>query len=380
MKRIAVLGSTGSIGLSTLRVIREQRRSFRVVALSTNTRAELLRRQAAEYRPRFVCVRDARAAGRIRRALPRGVRLLVGEAGLSELLERAHIDVVLMAISGAAALRPFMQCIERGQDVALANKEALVMTGSLLMKRARRAGVNVLPVDSEQSAIWQCLCGEKRHSLRKVYLTASGGPLLRCGKRELRNISRERVLKHPRWSMGRKITVDSATMMNKGLEFIESMALFNLSAEQIQVVIHPEAIVHSMVEFCDGSIKAQLSQTDMRIPIQYALSYPGRLSSASRGVDLARIAALHFEKPDIRRFPCLGLAYEAARAQGTMPAVLNAANEIGVEAFLQGALSFSGIARVVEKVCRKHNNKRVSSVEDILEADSWARRCAGEYI
>lgn len=383
MKRIAILGSTGSIGVNTLRVIKDLPRHFQAVGLSTNTRIDIIRRQIDEFSPRFVCVADERRGSALKRSLNKKVKLFIGEEGILELIAQKEIDCVVLAISQSAALKPFVQCIACGKDIAVANKEALVMAGGLLMPQARAAGIKVLPIDSEQSALWQCLVGEDIRTLRKMYLTASGGPLRKMTRSRLRAVPRSAVLRHPRWRMGPKITVDSATLMNKGLEFIEAMALFGVAYDKIGVLIHPESIIHSMAEFTDGVIKAQLSVTDMRIPIQYALSYPQRYCSSAGRVDFIKLKQLHFEAPDTVRFPCLALAYEAAQAQGTLPAVLNAANEVSVQSFLAGRLGFGKIASVVSRVMDTHTRVSRPGLGEIMDADAWARseaaRIAGRF-
>jgi 1-deoxy-D-xylulose-5-phosphate reductoisomerase len=286
----------------------------------------------------------------------------------------------MFAISGSAAFEPLLSAIDNGKNIALANKEALVMAGPIIMRMANKAKVKIIPVDSEQSAIWQCLQGEDPDKLKAIYLTASGGPLYRQDKRTLRSVSIAKALKHPRWKMGKKISVDSATLMNKGLEFLEAMFLFNAHFAQIKVLIHPEALVHSMVEFADGVILAQISATDMRIPIQYALSYPERLNNSFSGVDFYKLRALNFEKPDTLKFPCLGLAYQAAKELGTLPAVMNAANEVAVEEFLKAKLKFMTIPDIVSKVMRKHKNSLSPNLNDVREADRWARQEAYRFI
>jgi 1-deoxy-D-xylulose-5-phosphate reductoisomerase len=336
MKKIAVLGSTGSIGLSALEVIRHHPQEFCAAGLSAHSNIELLARQVKEFRPDFVAVEDASCAKEIKSKTSGNTRIFIGSDGLAELARAKVIDRVLLAISGSAALAPLLSAIDSGKDVALANKEALVAAGPIIMKKAKEKKIKILPIDSEQSAIWQCLEGRDKASLKNIYLTASGGPFRKTSAAKLANVTISRVLKHPRWKMGKKVTVDSATLMNKGLELLEAMFLFGVPCDKIKILIHPEAIIHSMVEFIDAITLAQLSATDMRIPIQYALAYPKRLSSNSHpSVDFYKLGALHFEKPDFSRFPCLGLAYQAAEKLGTAPCVLNAANEACVEAFLE---------------------------------------------
>ncbi len=380
MKRIAILGSTGSIGRSALLVAQQHPDEFKVEALSANSNIGVLYGQAARFRTPLVAVADDMKASQLRGRLKGRAKVLAGQEGLYSLIEDDRVGLVLIAISGAAALGPIMRAIECRKDIALANKEALVMAGPVIMEKARRNKVKVIPIDSEQSAIWQCIKGEEKRALKKVILTASGGPLRSVSAARLENISVSDVLRHPRWKMGKKITVDSATMMNKGLEVIEAMRLFDLEASRIEVVVHPEAIIHSMVEFIDGVVIAQLSVTDMRIPIQYALSYPDRLPGCLPAVDFSRVKALNFEKPDLKKFPCLGLAYRAAGCSGTMPAVLNAADEVVVEAFLGRGISFMAIPRVIEKVMDAHKTVKSPGLDDILEADKWARKQARKTI
>jgi 1-deoxy-D-xylulose-5-phosphate reductoisomerase len=373
MKNIAILGSTGSIGRNALEVIRHFPDHFRVVALSTNSNTRLLLSQAKEFSPESVCVVDFEAALGLKGKLPKSIRILTGEEGLKELAGQSLADEVVMAISGFAALTPLLEAIESGKQVALANKEAIVAAGPLIMRKARQKKAKILPVDSEQSAIWQCLEGKDATPLKNIYLTASGGPLRKLARNDLKKITVKRVLRHPRWKMGKKISVDSATLMNKGLELLETMFLFGVPHEKVKVLIHPEALVHSLVEFVDGVVLAQLSATDMRIPIQYALSYPARFSNSLPTIDFYRLKELHFEAPDFRRFPCLGLAYQAACDAGTMPAAMNAANEVSVEEFLQGRLRFASIPAVIGKVLSAHRNCIDPDLEDILKADAWAR-------
>ena len=298
------------------------------------------------------------------------------------MLADRRIDRVVLAISGSAALPPLLKAIESGKDVALANKEALVMAGPLIMRLAAKNKVKILPIDSEQSAIWQCLEGQDRPKLKEIYLTASGGPFLNLEKKQFKNITPRQALAHPRWKMGRKISVDSATLMNKGLELLEAMYLVGVAPEKIKILIHPESIVHSMVEYVDGSVIAQLSVTDMRIPIQYALSYPERLPApaAFKALDFYRLKTLNFAKPDFKKFPCLKLAYQAACDGGTTPCVLNAANEVSVSEFLKRRLRFTFIPLVIEKVLARHRNIKNPGLKDILAADNWARRQASNII
>jgi len=374
MKNLAILGSTGSIGKNALSVVRNFPDKFRVVALSANSNIDLLYDQIRAFGPELVCVTDKAASFRLKSKIGGKVKITSEEEGLLELCKDKRIDTVLISISGSGALPALVTAIQHKKNIALANKEALVMAGSIVMDMASRNKINLIPIDSEQSAILQCLDGKNRGELRNIYLTASGGPFRKVLLKDLKCVSVNKVLKHPRWKMGRKITVDSATLMNKGLELLETMFLFDVPSDKIKILIHPEAIVHSMVEFVDGSVLAQLSITDMRIPIQYALSYPQRLKGKAAYLDLAKLGALHFEKPDFKKFPCLGLAYRAAQDLGTMPAVLNAANEVSVEEFLKKNLKFMSIPKVIERVLKRHRNIHDPDLEDIKEADSWARR------
>ncbi|MDI6605954.1 MAG: 1-deoxy-D-xylulose-5-phosphate reductoisomerase [Candidatus Omnitrophota bacterium] len=377
MLNIAILGSTGSIGINTLEVIRNFPDKFRVIALSANSNRVLLERQIKEFRPLFVCVGQAESAQGFKAgSFAKKVKVFTARAGLEAMVSEKKIDKVVVAISGSAALFPLLKAIECRKQIALANKESLVIAGSIIMEMAAKFNVKIIPIDSEQSAIWQCLKAEDGVNIRNIYLTASGGPFRKTAIGKLKGISVKRVLAHPKWRMGRKISVDSATLMNKGLELLEAMFLFGVSSERIKILVHPEAIIHSMVEFIDGVILAQLSATDMRIPIQYALSYPARLLNhdAAARVDFCRLKGLHFQKPDFVKFPCLKLAYLAASELGTLPAVLNAANEVSVNEFLRGRLKFVSIYTVIERVIGRHRNRRNPDLEEILQADSWARQ------
>lgn len=384
MRNIAILGSTGSIGQNTLEVIRRFPDKFRAIALSANSNIDILYRQIKEFRPLSACVTDESAARRLAGKLRFGkTRLFRGDSGLGTLLEDrriGRIDRVVLAISGSGALAPLLTAIDNHKDIALANKEALVAAGPIIMREAKKKKVKIMPIDSEQSAIWQCLDGEDPHKLKNIYLTASGGPFRQTHRTKLREVSIKKVLKHPRWKMGRKISVDSATLMNKALELLEAMFLFNVPADKIKILIHPEAIIHSMVEFIDGVILAQLSATDMRIPIQYALSYPQRLPSHLSSLDFCRLKGLHFQAPDFKKFPCLGFAYRVAKELGTMPCVLNAANEVCVDEFLRQRIKFISIPYVIEKVLDKHHNNKKPDLGDLRKADSWARAQAYRVI
>jgi 1-deoxy-D-xylulose-5-phosphate reductoisomerase len=380
MKRIAVLGSTGSIGQNALKVIARFPDKFRVTALSANSDIDTLYRQIKCFKPAMVCVADKDKTFSLERRSGIKTKFFSGPEGLLELAGQKNIDTVVLAISGSGALLPLLEAIENKKEIALANKEALVMAGPMIRQKAVENKVRIIPIDSEQSAIWQCLDGQDKDKLAKIYLTASGGPFKDWKKKEFKKISLKVALRHPRWKMGKKITVDSATMMNKGLEVLEAMYLFGVEADKIKVVIHPEAIVHSMVEFVDGIILAQLSVTDMRIPIQYALSYPERLASRLKRLDFAALKLLSFAKADFEKFPCLALAYRAAHTGGTMPAVLNAANEESVTAFLGRRLDFISIPKVIGRVMDKHRCAKNPELKQILASDSWARREAEKAI
>lgn len=379
-QRIAVLGSTGSIGRQTLEVAGAMPDRFEVVALAAGRNVALLAEQAAKTRPRLVAVADEASACRLKEMVDPSVRVTWGTQGLVEAAVESQADIVVVAVVGAAGLVPTLSALAAGKRVALANKEALVAGGKVVMRALAAGGGELLPVDSEHSAIFQCLQGESRSAVRRLILTASGGPFRTATVEEMERATPEDALRHPTWSMGGKITVDSATLMNKGLEVIEAHWLFGIEYERIEVLIHPQSIVHSMVEFVDGSVKAQLGPPDMRLPIQYALCYPERAPKAWSELSLARAAALTFEPPDFERFPCLALAYEAGRAGGTAPAALNAANEVAVEAFLKGRIGFRDIARCVETVLEAHTVEEADDLESILAADAWARREASACI
>jgi 1-deoxy-D-xylulose-5-phosphate reductoisomerase len=381
MKNIAILGSTGSIGQNSLSVVRGFPDRFRVVGLSTNSNIDILYQQIKEFHPLSVCIKDINAALRLEPKLKsRGIKLFIGEDGLLEMIQDKRIDLVVLAISGSGALLPLLKAIDNGDDIALANKEAMVAAGPIIMDKAEKQGIKIMPIDSEQSAIWQCLDGQQKNKLKNIYLTASGGPFRKTNGKALKNISLKQVLRHPRWKMGKKNTVDSATLMNKGLEVLETMFLFNVELDKIKILIHPEAIIHSMVEFIDGVILAQLSVADMRIPIQYAISYPQRLPCGFSSVDFFKLERLTFGKPDSKKFPCLELAYQAAKEKGTLPCVLNAANEVSVDEFLKKRINFVSIPKVIEKVINRHTNKKQPTLDDILEADRWAKKEAYKVI
>jgi 1-deoxy-D-xylulose-5-phosphate reductoisomerase len=381
-KRIAILGSTGSIGCNALEVIQHLGGSHRAVALGANSNLEKLIEQANVHRPAALAICDAKHADPLASAAERlGAQSYVGIAGLCEMVCRDDVDLVLSAIVGAAGLRPALAAVRAGKDLALANKESLVVGGALLIPEARRRGVKILPVDSEHSAIFQAMQAGRLEEVRRVILTASGGPFREASLEQIESATPADALRHPTWQMGNKITIDSATMFNKALELIEACWLFDLPPDKVEVVIHPESVIHSMVEFVDGSVIAQLSPPDMRTPIQYALTYPQRRDGISHRLDISRAFSLRFEPPDLQRFPALRLAYEAAAARGTAGAVLNAANEVAVEAFLSGRIRFGMISRMVEltmNACR--TTASAPSLEELLAADAQARRIAESLI
>ncbi len=379
-KNIAILGSTGSIGTNVLRVVDRFSDRLNVVALTAFNNAGLLKKQITKYRPQYVAVERKRYSDICSFVKHKKVKVLDADRELEDIATLKNVDLVLCAVSGAAALRPFLAAVKKGKTVAPANKEALVMAGAIIMREAKKNKALILPVDSEQSAIFQCLNGNRKKELRHIYLTASGGSLYRMSKAQLRLASVEKVLKHPRWKMGRKITVDSATLMNKGLEVIEAKWLFGLEVDQIRVLIHPEAVIHSMVEFRDGSVLAQMGVTDMRLPIQYALTYPKRLISLCKPIDFVGLHSLTFEKPDTKKFPALDICYRALKKGGSLPVVLNAANEEAVKACLSRRLRFSKIISVVEKILSRHKKSEKPSIKEIWQIDDWTRNEARKVI
>ncbi len=375
MKRIAILGSTGSIGINTLDVIARLKSGFEVTALSASSNIELLSKQAKYFSPKALSIMDNRLEKELRGSVSTNVKVLSGEDGLLEIVSRSDVDLVVFAISGSICLKPLLAAIENRKEIALANKESLVSAGEIVMAAARKKGVRIIPIDSEHSAIFQCMEGRPRESLKRICLTSSGGPLLNVAKSKFKRLTKEFVLNHPRWKMGRKITVDSATLMNKGLEVIEARYLFDIDESDIEVLTHPEAVVHSMVELQDGSVIAQLADPDMRLPIQFALTYPERVASDVKKLDLAKIKRLNFQKPDLDKFPSLSLAREALKRGRTYPAVLNAADEEAVGMFLHDEMPFFKIPSMVEDVLARHEAPGAGrlTINDVLEADKWAR-------
>jgi 1-deoxy-D-xylulose-5-phosphate reductoisomerase len=372
VKNIAILGSTGSIGRSALAVVDAHATRLRVVALAAGDNDTLLAEQVARYRPEIVAMASGAAADRLRAAVA-GPTIAAGAEGLVAVATHPAVDIVICASAGTAGLEAVLAAIDAGKTIALANKEVLVMAGALVTAAARRHGVSILPVDSEHNAIHQCLHGRDAGEVRRLILTASGGPFRDVPAAALADVGPEAALQHPTWRMGRKITIDSATLMNKGLEVIEARWLFGVGGDRIDVLIHPQSIVHSMVELIDGSVIAQLGVTDMRLPIQYACSYPDRWEAALPSLDLARAGRLDFHPPDLAKFPCLALAYRALQAGGTLAVVLNAANEVAVEAFLDGRLGFTSIAQVIERTMDAHRIEDVDSLPVVRRVDAWAR-------
>ena len=373
MKGISILGSTGSIGCNTLKVI-EHLGDFRVVALAAGRNIEKLALQVAKFEPELVSVDTEENVEELGRLLGgTGPEILWGNEGLVAVATHAGAEIVVSATVGAVGFVPTLRAIEAGKRIALANKETLVMAGELMTAAAEKSGAEILPVDSEHNAIHQCLRGEARSEVNRLILTASGGPFRENSKAEIAAATREQALNHPNWSMGDKITIDSATLMNKGLEVIEARWLFGFDADQISVIVHPQSVIHSMVELVDGSVIAQLGVTDMKHPIQYALTYPDRQAGCLDSLDFGKLSKLTFEEPDLERFPCLDLAYNALRAGGTMPAVLNASNEVAVQAFLHGKIGLADIAEVNKGVMGEHTVTPADSLEGVLNTDSWAR-------
>ncbi len=381
-KRLSILGSTGSIGTNALSIVRMFPERFQVVSLAAKKNVDRLASQIREFSPELAVVYDGSAAEALKARLPSDSRTRVtwGEPGYQAAAAHEKADMLLAAMVGAAGLMPALAAIEAGKDIALANKETLVMAGQIVMGLARKKGVRIFPVDSEHSAIFQCLSGQRRQDLEKIIITASGGPFIHRPMAEFHTIRPEDALKHPTWAMGKKISIDSSTLMNKGLEVLEAHHLFGVSMDRIEVVIHPQSVIHSMVSYRDGAVIAQLSVPDMKGAIAYALSYPERLPLSQPPPAFDRIGTLSFEKPDLKRFPCLGLAFAACKAGGTMPAVLNAANEVAVAAFLKEEIGFMDISRVIQETLDKHRVTLNPALPDILAADRWARTRAEEAV
>ncbi|HEX3889727.1 MAG TPA: 1-deoxy-D-xylulose-5-phosphate reductoisomerase, partial [Verrucomicrobiae bacterium] len=379
MKNVVLLGSTGSIGTSTVKVAEDLPDKIRLLALGAGNNSELLLEQTRKHKPAAISIFNPERAKELQNALGTSTQVFSGEEGLIKLATLPAADIVLIAIVGTAGLKPALAAIRAGKDIAVASKEILVMAGEIVMAEARKHGVRVLAVDSEHSAIFQCLDGKPANSVRKLWLTASGGPFRDKNlwpKEKFSEITVERALKHPSWVMGRKITIDSATLFNKGLEMIEARWLFDIEMARVGVVVHPQSVVHSMVEFVDGSLLAQLSTPDMCLPIQYALTYPDRVVNDRVQTNFAKLGKLEFEEPDIERFPAIELARRAGEIGGTMPAVLNAANEIAVEAFVNRKINFPQITETVRRTMDAHKVVSHPTLEQILETDNWARKAA----
>ncbi len=378
MKRIAILGSTGSIGTSTLSVVDGMRSRCAVTGLAAGRNTHLLAEQAEQYSPAWLYAEDVSALRK--EHLPSNVKIISGQDALCEAVCADDVDIVLCAIVGTAGLRPVLAAIKAGKDIALASKEILVMAGSLVTAAAKESGSKLLPVDSEHCAIFQCLDGKPHSDLNRIILTCSGGPFRDKKDLDLRKVTLEQTLKHPTWSMGRKITIDSATLMNKGLEMIEAGWLFGVPEPQVEVVVHPQSIIHSMVEFKDGSILAQMGYPDMRLPIHYCLNYPNRIPGVAKPMDFTEYLTMTFEPPDLDRFPALKIAREAMRIGGAAGAIFNAANEVAVQTFIDGIISFADISSVVSTTLEKCSSVKGNDLDEILAADALARRTANELI
>ncbi len=381
MKRIVILGSTGSIGASTLDVVAKFPDRFQIVGLAAGSNDQILEDQIRTFQPKVVALSSPTAAKRLRgRVNTLQVEVLEGESGLCEVARFPECDLVISAIVGGAGLKPTLSAIQAGRQVALANKEPMVMAGQLMQQEALKHGVTIFPIDSEHSAIFQSMEGHRKTDIRRVVLTASGGPFWDWAATDLEHVTPEQALKHPNWEMGNKITIDSASLMNKGLEVIEARWLFDLPIEQIDVVIHRESIIHSLVEYCDGSVISQLGHPDMRTPISYAMNYPERVPLHPPVLDLGKIGKLTFFPPDTEKFPCLQLAYNALAGGAGLPATLNAANEVAVHAFLKNQIAFLAIPKVIQETMTAYSPTPLSTIDDVLEVDQWARRTAEEIM
>ncbi|MDO9464580.1 MAG: 1-deoxy-D-xylulose-5-phosphate reductoisomerase [bacterium] len=372
MKNIAVLGATGSIGRNTLEIVESFPDKFKVTAISGKANVNLLEKQINQFHPKFVVVMDENTQNQLcGRIKDKKIKIEYGDESLVKISTLDEVDIVVSAITGITGLIPTLEAIKKGKHIAIAAKELLVAAGEIMLKEVRKNRVKLLPVDSEHNAIFQCVEGKSKKDIKRIILTASGGPFYK--EKNLHNISPEQALAHPVWEMGRKISIDSATLMNKGLEVIEAHWLFGIDISKIEIIIHPECIIHSMVEFIDGSVFALLGIPDMKMPIQYALTYPERMPTQLEPLDLTKISLFHFSVPNFDKFPCLKLAYEAGTIGGTMPAVLNSANDVAVNLFLKKKIKFSYIPQLIEKVMNKHNVIQNPCLDDILESDAWAR-------
>ncbi len=379
MKNVVILGSTGSIGRNALEVIRKFPDKFKVLGLAAKSSVNLLEEQIKEFSPPYVAVYDKRAYEELKNKIKK-TEILYGNEGICKLATLRDADIILSAIVGAAGLVPTFEAVRVGKTIGLANKESMVLAGDLIKREAKKSGAKIIPVDSEHSAVFQCINGRNKPYIRKIWLTASGGPFRGMKKDEIQHVTPEEALNHPKWNMGKRITIDSATLMNKGFEVIEAHYLFDMPIDRIGVLIHPQSIVHCLVEFIDGTYLAQISNPDMKAPIALALSLPERLPDIIQPIDWAVTTQLQFELPDTDVFPCLQLAYEAVKIGGTMPTVLNAADEVAVEAFLSGKLKFNDIHKIIEKVMDTHSASSLDSIEGIIEADNWARKMAKKEI
>ena len=377
MKNIAVLGATGSIGRNTLEIIKSFPNKFKVTAISGKANIGLLEKQIDQFHPKFVVVMDEKTRNQLRHSISdKKVKIEYGCENLIKISTLDEVDILVSAITGITGLMPTLEAIKKRKHIAIAAKELLVTAGEIMLKEVKEKGVKFLPVDSEHNAIFQCLDGKSKKDIKRIILTASGGPFYK--EKNLHNISPEQALAHPVWKMGRKISIDSATLMNKGLEVIEAHWLFGIDISKIEIIIHPECIIHSMVEFIDGSVFALLGIPDMKMPIQYALTYPERMPTQLEPLDLTKISQFHFSVPNFDKFPCLKLAYEAGTICGTMPAVLNSANDVAVNLFLKKKIKFSDIPKIIEKVMNKHNVIQNPCIDHILASDVWARKAAHE--
>ena len=380
MKKISILGSTGSIGINALSVIDNHLNNFIVVALSAHKNGKLIIEQAKKYQPEFVAVVDPDIANFVEDELrSTNIKILKGRQGLLELSSYGSVDLMLNALVGSSGMEPTINALQSGVDVALSNKESLVMAGSIINEIKNKSGAKIFPVDSEHSAIWQCLAGESIKEVNKIILTGSGGPFRTLEIGQFNSITVDRALNHPNWEMGEKITIDSATMMNKGLEVIEAFWLFDISKDMIEIIIHPQSIIHSMVEFKDKSVKAQLGLPDMKIPIQYALTYPNHSNADWDELDLTGIESLTFEKPDFNKFPCMRLAFDALEQEGTAPALLNVVNEYSVYRFLNNEISFIEIPQLIERALDEHDFIKEPSIDDVLNIEIWAQEFVKSY-
>ena len=381
MKKIAILGSTGSIGVTALKVIKQNLDKYKVVGLTAGRNIELLLKQVLEFKPKAISVLREEDANKLRYMLrDKDIEVCFGEEGFVRVATLKDVDIVISSIMGAAGLVPTFSAIRAGKDIALANKETMVMAGPIVVEEVKKRNISIIPVDSEHSAIFQSIQGHPKDDIKRIILTASGGPFRNLSLEEMKNVTPEQALKHPTWTMGKKITIDSATMMNKGLEVIEAHWLFDIPVEKIDILVHPQSIVHSMVEYKDGAIIAQLGIPDMAIPISYALSYPHHIKNNLPPLELDKIGVLSFERPDLNKFRCIKLAYEAIKIGGSMPAVMNGANEVAVDAFLKKEIGFLDIPVIIEKVMAVHEPYSITNIASVMEADRWARQKARDFI